>query len=94
MSTARELIGMALDLAPKFQGNTLTQLLNQALAQLAVEEQEKERLEKLAMAYQNALENDYCNFGEYQGCRPDEIARRLAEQALTLSKGGENVEPS
>lgn len=38
------------------------------------------KLTKLADAYEEALECDYCGTGEYQGLRPDEIVRRIIDE--------------
>lgn len=49
------------------------------------------KLWRAAEAYEDALECDYAQSGEYEGCRPDEIARAMVriiiQQALASQQG-------
>jgi hypothetical protein len=37
---------------------------------------------EMAKAYEEADENDYAQSGNYEGCRPDEIARKMVREIL------------
>ena len=52
---------------------------------MANEEKVKE-LQKMVEAYRNALEHDYCQAGEHQGERPDEIALQICDAIEDLDK--------
>ena len=41
------------------------------------------KLKEMAEAYEDALECDICEDGEYSGLRPDEIAQRIVDEILT-----------